>query len=218
MANQLTLIRLIELGYELCGTYSLPVTGDPFVPERGFYNRPPLTSVKKLEVFLNHMQGNKGHVKVMRALRYMQNDSASPMETKLAIILTLPYKLGGFGLAGAELNWRVIPTKAAKRSSGKAIYVCDLFWADHNLAVEYDSNSFHTHQRQIADDSKKRNALTTMGITPITVTKQQLYDRQEFEKIARAIAKGLGKRLVFKNPGFNTAHNDLREQLQLNFD
>ena len=213
MANQLTFARLIELGYELCGTYSMPDARDLNVPERGFYLRPPLTSTKKLVAFMSRMQGVKGHRKAMRALHYLIDGSASPMETKISIILTLPYRLGGFGLTRPELNSRVVPGKTAKLSSGKTSYVCDLFWQDHDLAVEYDSAFFHEGRVQIDDDSKKRNALAAMGVMVITVTKQQLYSRAEFEKVARVIAKYLGKRLVFKNPGFAEVHGELRKQL-----
>ena len=213
MAGQMPLVGLIELGYELCGTYSIPVAGDPNVPERGFYYREPLMSAQSLKDFLARMPGVRGHQKAQRALRYLLDGSASPMETKLAILLTLPYKLGGFGLIQPELNSRIIPTKSARWSSSKAFYTCDLYWSDYDLAVEYDSASFHTGSKRIADDSKKRNALVLMGITVITVTTQQLYDKIEFEKIARILANCTDKRLRPKNPGFTTAHHELRNQL-----
>ena len=213
MASLLPLAGLIELGYELCGTYSIPAVGDPNVPERGFHKRQPLTNSKRLAAFLVRIPGVNGHQNALKAVRYILEGSASPMETKLSIILTLPYKLGGFGFPRPELNKRVVPSKTDKRFSGKASYVCDLFWTDHNLAVEYDSVLFHAGQGQIADDSKKKNTLTMMGVTTISVTKQQLYSREEFEKTAVAIAKCLGKRLRCDKPGFAAAHRELRKQL-----
>ena len=213
MASQLSLPRLIELGYEICGTYSLPVANDPKAPESGFYNRQPLTSLKKLSAFVVGMSGFIGHKSAMRALRYILERSASPMETKLAMLLTLPYKLGGFGLPKPELNVRIVPSKTAEKASSKEFYTCDLFWPDHDIAVEYDSDRFHTGSKQIADDSKKRNALAMMGVTVITVTTQQFLNSIDFEKTARVIANRIGKRLVYKNPGFIYAYNDLREQL-----
>ncbi|MCL1896009.1 MAG: hypothetical protein FWG03_05625 [Clostridiales bacterium] len=214
MASLLPLAGLIVLGYEMCGTYSMPVAGDMTVPERGFYKRRPLTSVKKIEAFLGRMAGAKGHQNATKALRYILEGSASPMETKLSIILTLPYKLGGFGFSKPVLNWRVAPSKTGKRFSGKESYVCDLFWPDHDLAVEYDSALFHSGQGQYVDDAMKRAELLKKGITVITVTKQQLYSRKEFETIAAAIAKSLGKRLRYENkPGFADAHHGLHRLL-----
>ena len=213
MADTLPLVRLIELGYELCGSYSMHTEGDPNIPTRGFHLRDPLTNVKKLEAFVSRMPGIKGHQKAVRALRYILDGSASPMETKLSIILSLPYKLGGFGFAQPELNRRIIPSKTGKRVSNKASYFCDLFWPDNDLAVEYDSALYHAGQNQIAEDSKRRNSLITMGIAVVAVTKQQLYDEKEFEKIAWAVAKCLGKRINFRNSSFAAAHQDLREYL-----
>ena len=213
MAGQLSLPGLIELGYELCGAYSLPVAGETKVPDPGFYKRRPLTSLKKLSAFVAGMSGFTGHKNAERALRYILEGSASPMETKLAILLTLPYKLGGFGLPKPELNVRIVPSKTAEKAFGKEFYICDLFWPDHNIAVEYDSDQFHTDSKQIANDSTKRNALTMMGVIVLTVTTQQFFRTIEFEKAAGAIAKCLGKRLVYKNPGFIYAYNDLRDHL-----
>jgi len=213
MAGIFPLVKLIELGYELCGSYSLHAVNDLNMSARGFHIRDSLMSAKKLEAFLLRMSGVKGHQKAMRALRYILNGSASPMETKLSMFLTLPYKLGGYGFAQPELNKRIVPSKTDKRFSSKTFFVCDLFWPDHRLAVEYDSESFHAGKDQIAEDSKRRNSLTMMGVTVITVTKQQIYDEKEFEKTAVAIAKCLGKRLIYKSDVFASKHNDLREQL-----
>jgi len=135
------------------------------------------------------------------------------METKLSMLLTLPYKLGGYGLPRPELNSRIIPLQSARKSSSKKYYSCDLYWPEYELAVEYDSTLFHTGSERIADDSKKRNALALMGVTVITVTKQQLYSSVEFEKVAKVLANCLDKRLAYKNPGFAAVHRGLREQL-----
>ena len=58
--------------------------------------------------------------------------------------------------------------------------------------------------------------MALMGVTVITVTPQQLYDNKDFEKTIRVIAKRIGKRLVFKNPGFTDLNCELRNQLVLN--
>ena len=214
MASQLSLVGLIVLGYELCGGYSMPAANSPDVPERGFHLRSPLTNTKKLKAFISRMRGVNGHQKALRALRFILEGSASPMETKLAILLTLPYSLGGFGLPKPELNARIILSKAAENVSNKEFYRCDLFWPEQNIAVEYDSDLFHTGSKQISEDSKKRNALMTMGINVISVTKSQFSNTIEFEKAARVIANRIGKRMVYKYPKFLYAYNDLYDLLQ----
>jgi len=129
------------------------------------------------------------------------------------MLLTLPNKLGGYGLPRPELNARVVPSKTAGKFSTRAFYTCDLFWPDHGLAVEYDSTQFHTGSAHIADDSRKRNSLALMGVKVITVTTRQLYDERDFEKATSIIAKCLCKRLEYKNPGFTAAHMELRSRL-----
>ncbi|MCL2529664.1 MAG: endonuclease domain-containing protein [Coriobacteriia bacterium] len=214
LANQLPLPRLIQLGYELCGVYSIPLAGDTKVPKCGFYKRKPLTNVRALLTFVERIPGVNGHKNALLALRYILDGSASPMETKLAMLLTLPYNKGGYGFFFPKLNYRITPSKAVKKSASKDYYECDLFWPDYDLAVEYDSDAHHTGKKNIAADSKKRNALALMGITVITVTKEQIYSRTELEKVARILANHLDKRLYHsRNSGFAAAHFDLHSLL-----
>jgi len=213
MAEQMDLVELIELGYELCGNYSLPLPNDKQKPKKGFYDRSSLTNTTKLGMFLKSMPGARGHRKAMRALQYLQDGSASPMETKLAMFLTLPYKLGGYGFSIPKLNHRILLSKTERKYFSKEYYVCDLFWPETKTAVEYDSDLFHTGSDRIANDSKRRNALTSIGVSVITVTKQQLYNSNELGRVSRVLSGYLGKRVRFEESSFSTAHQKLRKQL-----
>ena len=213
MAGQLTLAKLIELGYELCGVYALPPNDDASIPEIGFYKRKPLTNVNKVQVFLETMSAFKGCNKAKRAMRYILDGSASPMETKLAIFLTLPYMLGGYAFALPELNKRITLTKTARKYFNKGYYICDLYWPKSKTAVEYDSDQQHTGSDRIANDSKRRNALASMGIKVVSVTKQQLYSSVELERAARTIAKHMNRRLFTTKSEFYAMHRELRKQL-----
>jgi len=213
MAERFTLVELIELGYELCGGYSLPLEEDPDIPERGFYNRRPLTSVNKLKGFLESTPGVKEYRKAKRAVHYMLDGAVSPMETKLAIFLTLPFMLGGYGFDMPELNYRITLVKAARKNFNKDYYVCDIFWPDEKIGVEYDSDQQHTGSDRIAKDSKRRNALNSIGIRVVSVTKQQLHCPVELESVARTIAKHKNRRLFLNKSRFDKAHKELRKQL-----
>ena len=269
MAGELPLVKLIELGFELCGTYSLLGTcgqddkhssgqddkhlpnnweelddrilhGDrELVIDRRLYNDleetagktlyankegiadntsyglPQLTNTKALKAFTARMEGVSGRKMASRALRYIADGSASPMETILFMLLTLPNKLGGYGLPAPVLNKRINTGNAAKGrpGSGNAYYVCDLFWPEARIAVEYDSYLHHTGADRIASDAKKRLDYKALGITPFTVTIGQVRDEIEFEGFAKLIARELHKQLRCKDPQFLKAKNELRRLL-----
>jgi hypothetical protein len=214
MADRLTLIELIELGFELCGSYSLPTINDPNPPTRGFYTRPPITSTKKIKMLVDKMPGAKGRQRALRALGFLQDNSASPMETKLMMILVLPYRLGGFGFPIPEMNKQITPHRAARRSTSKTFFNCDLYWPDFRLAVEYDSDTYHSGPEQIASDSIRRNTLSMLKVKVISVTKQQLRSTIELKSIAQSIANHMGRRIrISRNSEFETTHRLLRESL-----
>ena len=217
MAGELPLLKLIELGYELCGTYSLSINSE-YSPElevtdKTIYGHPRLTDTRALNAFVTRMKGISGHEKTCRALRYIADGSASPMETILVMLLTLPYKLGGYGLPMPELNKRIDLKKAIKQNVGKAYYICDIFWPDANLVIEYDSDFYHTGADRIASDSKKRLDLAAQGITVVTVTWKQIRNIAEFDILAKLIAGKLHRRLRYMNPQFSKAQRELRNTL-----
>ena len=76
--------------------------------------------------------------------------------------------------------------------SGSAFFSCDLFWPDGGVAVEYDSDMFHTGSERIARDSERRNALSYLGISVVTVTRRQVMSAVGCDRIARLLEKHLG--------------------------
>lgn len=208
MASQLPLVKLIELGFEFCGSYSRAC------PDRdATYNHQQLTTTTRLLTFVTQMKDVRGHVKAGRALSYVIDNSGSPMETILVMLLTLPYRLGGFGLPKPSLNVKVEPSKSTVKSSDRMYYICDLLWEQKKLAVEYDSEQYHSGAEKIYRDSKRRNLLSVMGYPPIILTKQQLYSMTELEKVVYLLARKLGKQLKHRSSGFAVAHRELRRVL-----
>ncbi|MDR3315902.1 MAG: hypothetical protein LBS98_05450 [Coriobacteriales bacterium] len=213
MAGDMPLLKLIELGFELCGTYSMPAGADDEAVGATMQLDAPLTTVAKLQSLALKMEGTHGRKNALQALRYVVENSASPMETLLAMLLFLPYNLGGYGLAKPLLNKRVDVGKTAKKAIDKSYYRCDLYWPVAKLGIEYDSDTYHTGAARIAEDAKRRNALAYLGIQSLTITKQQLYNRSEFDKVVHQISKQLGKRLRCNNPNFAKKQLALRALL-----
>lgn len=207
MANRLSLARLIMLGYELCGTYVLVDKGP--APRRDA----PLTTVAKLRTFVEGASNARGRKKALRALRYVLDRSASPMESALAMLLCLPYGLGGYGLPEPRLNYRVDVPPSFRAMADRKHCVCDLCWPESKLAAEYDSELHHADLERRESDARRRSTLITLGFTVVTVSKGQVMDSGAFNRLAHQLAKRLGKRLRYVDPGFTRAHLELRAEL-----
>lgn len=69
------------------------------------------------------------------------------------------------------------------------------FWPDAKLALEYDSDMFHTGAEKINRDSARRSSLEAQGIHVVSVTSRQVNNPAELDKLARIVSGKLGKRL-----------------------
>lgn len=185
MARELTLIQLIELGFELCGSYALDSTC-----EKGFRAREPITSVFRLQTFVNKADGVHGAKSARRALKYIIEGSASPMETVLAMMLTLPMAMGGCALPRPKLNRE----RSMRVGVGGETRIrrSDLFWPDANLALEYESDLEHLSSRKFSEDSIRRNEFVVDGVIVVTVTRMQMRNLLEFRKLVDQLSRMLG--------------------------
>lgn len=207
MANRLSLARLIALGFELCGTYILVSHGP--APRRDA----PLTTVAKLRAFVEGAPNARGRKKALRALRSVLDRSASPMESVLAMLLSLPYSLGGYGLTQPSLNFHVDVPPRFRKLADRTYCECDLCWPEARLAVEYDSRLHHADPERQESDARRRGTLTSLGFTVVTVSRAQTMDSGSFNRLAHQLAKLLGKRLRYVDPGFTHTHLALRDEL-----
>lgn len=189
MASVLSLERLIALGFELCGTYRRASTYG-----LARYDATPLTSPGALASFIEKSPQFKGVKKARRALPCILAGSASPRESELAMLLCLPYSLGGYGLPHPTMNAEMpLPKNVA--ATGRSSLRCDLYWPAARLDVEYDSAEFHSAERLLANDSMRRIALESMDVTSVNLTAEHLRRASLFDEAAQGIARILGKRV-----------------------
>ncbi|OUO87615.1 hypothetical protein B5F40_13365 [Gordonibacter sp. An230] len=207
MASQLTLVQLVLLAFELSGTYVFEEHG----PARR--RESPLTSIKKLNEFVGAAENASGRAKALRALRYARDRSASPMESALAMMLCMPYSLGGYGVPYPLFNYHVDVPPSMRGMVDRAYCECDLCWPESRLCVEYDSRLHHADAEKQEEDARRRNTLITLGLTVITVSRGQLMDGGAFNRLARQVAKQTGKRLRYRDPEFTRKHLALRGEL-----
>lgn len=207
LASSLSLELLIQIGYELCGTYALQADSETI------FREVPLTSVEKLTAFAEGSNNVRGRKKALRALRYIRDNSASPMETVLAMMLTLPYTLGGYGIVHPRLNYRVAIPKTAKGIADRSFYVIDICWPEAKFGLEYDSAQYHLNPDQQEADARKRNALDALGYSVLTVSQGQIMDSGSFNRLAKQVAHHLEKRLRYIDPEFTQRHLSLRDAI-----
>jgi hypothetical protein len=213
MATELSFVELMMLGYELCGSYRIDKMSEP---ERGFRRDLPLTSVAALKSYLGRATGLKGCKNARRALPFITDGSASPMETALTLLLTLPYRLGGYGFAMPQLNCPIEVEVNAREASGrrrKITYFGDLYWPDVRVDVEYDSDTWHLTSEQKAKDSTRQNALLSAGVVVLTVSRKQIMSVSEIRKLAEELSGLLKKRLQPPMPAFTACNFKLWRQL-----
>lgn len=208
LADEVDFAELLETGYELCGRYRMD-PGDP----RGFAAAPQLASVAGLAGFVSTAQGTRGVRTARRALARIRDDARSPMESVLVLLLCLPPREGGYGIPFPRLNHRIDVSGRDRGLSPSRYFLCDAFWPHARIDVEYDSDSEHTGPLRISKDARRRNALTALGVSVITATKQQVFDCDGMDELARSIAKGLGVRLHVGGASWVHMRAELRRSL-----
>lgn len=200
LANKLNIQQLILLGIQMC---SHPV-GE---------KEKAVTTKRKLEIFINKMSGHNGYLNAKRALKYIEDGSASIMESLVLMFLILPHKLGGYGLNGANLNHEIMLRKNIRNYLDKKQCYIDIYFPIQKIGVEYDSFTYHNSPMAQESDMMRSSALKHQGIEIIHLGTKQLYDPREFKKFEKNVATRLGKQLQIRTDKFETEHKKLRVML-----
>ncbi|MBR5260424.1 MAG: DUF559 domain-containing protein [Eggerthellaceae bacterium] len=201
-ADNLDLISLVLLGYELTGCYAIRPDLDG-----GILQRPPLCSKESLSAVIRSTQGQRGSAKAQKALAFIEPGSASPRETGLAMMLSLPVKMGGYGLPKPLLNKRIDLGKDAKPywSERNAF---DLVWPKEKLIVEYDGKCHSEHDLR-SRDSLRRDASLLAGYSVFVITNNRLETTDDVRVVAKAVAKKLSKQLRLRSKDFEYKNKEL---------
>ncbi|NLB40986.1 MAG: hypothetical protein GX815_01750 [Clostridiales bacterium] len=202
-ASKLHIHRLILLGLQLC-SYS------PGKPSEA------ITTKHKLKSFLmKTSSGHRGHIIASRAVKYLEDGSASIMESIVYMILTLPHAMGGYGLGDVVFNYEIkLSDDAGKRLGQKRCFL-DMYYKSVKLAIEYDSFAFHNTPLMQGKDSMRSASLERQGIDIMHMSTIQLYDKGACMDFAFNLASRLGKRIQIRTKKFNDMHEHLRSLLPI---
>ena len=200
LAGLLSIHRLILLGLQLC-------SHPPGCPSEA------ITTKKKLMTFLARAKGHRGYRKALRAVQYVENGSASVMESLAYMILTLPNALGGYGLNGAVFNHEIILKEEGRTRLGHLRCFTDLYYTKAKLAVEYESFSYHSSPLEQGKDAVRAAILERQGIDVMHLSTVQLYDKYACRDFACNLSSRIGKRISIRTKKFNEMHDLMRALL-----
>lgn len=200
LASNLHIHRLILLGLQLC-------------------SHPPglsssaITTKHKLNSFLSKAAGHRGRRKAMRAVKYVENGSASIMESLAYMILGLPNALGGYGLDSAVFNQEIKLKGESQSRLGQCRCFVDLYFKHAKLGVEYESFAYHNSPSEQGKDAMRSAILKRQSIEVVHFNTIQLYDRNACRDFAYNLASRLGKRIFIRSKRFDEMHEHLRTLL-----
>lgn len=203
-ASVASFFELVEFGYELCGTYE-----PSFDSHEEYRTRPAKASVASLGRSLQSFSRVQGLAKARRALLYIRDGSASAMETALAMLVTLPRKLGGLGIKSVSLNERVVLQGKAKRLAKRKSFVLDLHIEHAHIDIEYNGKD-HDTEEQRKLDIERANALNAMGFVVYTATSATFAHQLDAARFLHAIAQRARVRGDIVSPEYQDRQNELR--------
>ena len=206
MARQLSFHQLIAYGDEICGLYGFDKDSS-----RGMIARKePRVTTEKLHRFLDAAYGQPGWKKAMKALPYIIERSASPMETLDAMLLSLPCRYGGYSIAVPTMNAEVPLSPEARTLSWLSKCYADISWPPHKIDLEYQGHADHLSPSDFEADRRRINALRIMGYEVIELTHGQIADWRSFEILAIHVAQVLGQRMRKRDLGSTKERKQLR--------
>ena len=180
-------VELLELGFELCGTYRM-IDGMPH------YDLEPLTSASRIRNFINRTDGIQGRRAALQACQWLLDGSGSPAETALAIVLGLPYRKGGFGLRDFVLNREITLNESAAHLLGRQTMRPDIYFVPTRHPVEFDGRMFHSGNDQLEFDQRRRAAYDAMGMGVTVLTTRHLLNTSLLNEEMKALRRNVGQR------------------------
>lgn len=207
LARQLDLIDLVLLGCELTGTY---VTSD--ADERGFVQCEPLATIASLARMASNCTGFGGIKRALAASRHVVENAASPMESCVALLLTMPRRLGGYGLPKPRLNYKLELSREQRIPLKRKSITVDMMWPSAKMAIEYESTAWHHGDEKFVQDSIRRNDIRSLGYDVTTITRNEYKSIAAMDRIAANVAAKVGHRLRFERINRN-AQSELRRAM-----
>lgn len=167
--------------------------------------RAPLTTVSKLIAFAKSNPHIRGAGLALKALRFVADNARSPQEAKLAIAMTLPYRMGGYNRGPLLMDYLVEGVDGMRR--------CDCFLLEGKVDVEYGSTQHHGTAQTMQEDSRRANELAALGISVVNITSKELRDPHLFHIAMKHLARIQNRPLRIRIADFADRRDKLWSQL-----
>ena len=170
---------------ELAGTYRLRGPGQGVA-----YDAAPVMTTAGLREFAATACQGPASARAREIAELALDGSASPMETALALLLTMPVELGGFGRKKPLLNVAIAASVLEDAIRGRDSVTPDMLWPEKKVALEYDSSEFHARKgvQQAERDAARSNTLSLMGYRVLRATTRGVSSLPGVALLARQIA------------------------------
>ena len=202
-------ITLLELCCEFMGRYTL-CEGT----KRGFLECEPLLTRDRMEEYLDYFpKRTRGADLLRRAIDLVGEDSRSPRETECFLALTLPPKLGGFGLPKPKMNPPVPLEDEDDDSADGSAYYADLMWEDKKVIFEYDGGLDHSEDEAVKKDKERRSVLASLGYYVVVAFKESVSDDERFKDKVEQVFRALDIPMPAFSEKARGAQSSLRDLL-----
>lgn len=242
LAARATLGRTVLLAAELCGSFSVYETPEPFrsllerwaavggIPSYGgwspcfdakgnltdLWTHEPLTTPNELLELAQKSESRRGRARLAAVAELVTAGAASPFEAKIGTLLGLPRRLGGEGYGGFVHNKRIQLPDFARALAQRDCCYGDLVWED-GLDLECQSAMYHDNSQSFLSDADRTAALEYLGMKVLPVTYEQIKCPVRLEALSRTIAQLRGISYRDKTPREAAASAALHSEILLDW-
>lgn len=196
MARICTVNELVLLLSELLGTYAIALD-----ESRGMRQRDSaLTTREELDRFLRKMGYAHGTRKMREALPLVSQDSASPMESKLALRIRAPREMGGYQTPFVSMNEEISLQPIGARLDELRVRKPDIVFLNPRrpalgtprafigVSLDYNGEGHRNPERE-REDGLRRIELLAHGIKAFEIFKCHYDDIEVMDSLMQTIAR-----------------------------
>lgn len=119
----------------------------------------------------------------------------------MAIVMRLPYRLGGYNRGPLHMDYLVDGANGLRR--------CDVYLEIGKVDVEYGSTLHHASAKAMQEDSRRTNELEALGVSVVNITSKELRDPKLFHIAMMRLARIQGRPIHIQIDDFEARRTSL---------